>query len=96
MSDIKKAVALKYDKDTDNAPKVIAKGERLLAERIIQLAEEYGIHIKQDRELVEILSQLDIYQEIPPELYKAIAEILIFIYRYKEKFKEGIENEYYS
>ncbi len=89
MKDIKKAVALRYDDKKNNAPEVIAKGRGILAEKIIKTAEKYGIEIREDRELVQILSQLDINQEIPPELYKAVAEILIFIYRKKNKFKKG-------
>ncbi|WP_457622146.1 EscU/YscU/HrcU family type III secretion system export apparatus switch protein [Persephonella sp.] len=89
MKDIKKAVALKYDREKNSAPEIVAKGQGLIAEKIIEVAREYGIEIKQDRELVQILSQLDIKQEIPPELYKAVAEVLIFIYRKKKKFKAG-------
>jgi len=89
MKNIKKAVALRYDDKKNNAPEVIAKGRGILAEKIIKTAEKYGIEIREDRELVQILSQLDINQEIPPELYKAVAEILIFIYRKKNKFKKG-------
>ncbi|ACO04492.1 MAG TPA: flagellar biosynthesis protein FlhB [Persephonella sp.] len=89
MKEIKKAVALRYDREKNDAPEVVAKGQGLIAERIVEIAREYGIEIKQDRELVQILSQLDIKQEIPPELYKAVAEILIFIYRKKKKIKSG-------
>jgi flagellar biosynthesis protein len=80
----KKAVALKYEKKKDNAPKIVAKGKGSIAENIIKTAREYDIYIKEDPELVEVLSTLDLYQEIPESLYKAIAEILIFIYKKKK------------
>jgi flagellar biosynthesis protein len=77
----KKAAALRYDKETDSAPKVVAKGSGIIADRIMELAKEHHIPIKEDSQLVEVLAQLDLYQEIPPELYRAVAEILAFIYR---------------
>lgn len=81
MSDkIKKAAALKYDKDIDNAPRLIAKGSGIIAEKIIEIARSHGIHIHEDKALIEVLSSLELYQEIPPDLYKAVAEILAFIY----------------
>ncbi|MBF0472810.1 MAG: EscU/YscU/HrcU family type III secretion system export apparatus switch protein [Nitrospirae bacterium] len=75
-----KAVALKYAKASDNAPKLVAKGRGKLAEKIIETAKKYDIPVTEDRELVELLSHLDMYQEIPEELYKAVAEILAYIY----------------
>jgi flagellar biosynthesis protein len=76
----KKAAALKYTHGEDSAPKVIAKGRGKVAEKILEVARLCHIPIKEDRELVEVLSSLDLYQEIPPELYKAVAGILAFIY----------------
>ena len=78
---IKKAVALKYDRAKDNAPKVTAKGTGLIAKRIIELAQREGIPISEDPDLVGALVQLDFQEEIPPELYRAVAEILAFAYR---------------
>ena len=77
----KKAVALSYDKDVDNAPRVKAKGEGYIAEKIIQKALEEGIPLKEDKKLVEFLSQIPLDHEIPPELYRAIAEIFAYIYK---------------
>ncbi len=76
----KKAAALKYRRDKDRTPKLVAKGTGKIAERIIEIAKEHGIYIKEDKALVEVLSSLDLYEEIPPELYKAVAEILVFLY----------------
>ena len=78
---IKKAVALGYNKEKDNAPKVLASGKGAIAESIIAAAKQNNIPIKEDKDLVEILSKIDINQEIPPNLYRAIAEIFSFLYR---------------
>ena len=85
MDEIKKAIALKYDREKDDAPKVVGKGKGTIAEKIIQTAKENGIYIKEDPELVEALSSLDIYEEIPEELYKVVAELLVFIYKNIQK-----------
>ena len=81
MEKRKKAAALKYEKGKDNAPKLMAKGEGLIAEKILQIAEENQIFIKEDKELIEVLSTLDLYQEIPEELYQVVAEVLVYIYK---------------
>ncbi|OGQ88312.1 MAG: hypothetical protein A2512_03145 [Deltaproteobacteria bacterium RIFOXYD12_FULL_56_24] len=81
----KKAVALRYDKSRDPAPKVVAKGSGELAEKIIALAKEYGIPIQEDADLVEILAKLDLNADIPPDTYLVVAEILAFIYRANNK-----------
>lgn len=81
----KKAVALKYETQKDNAPKVVAKGRGYIADKIIQIAKQHGVPLKEDEALVEILSKLDMYEEIPVELYKAVAEILVFVYKIKNK-----------
>lgn len=83
--DSKKAVALRYEPNKDNAPKVVAKGRGYIADKIIQIARQHGVPLREDETLVEILSKLDLYEEIPVEIYKAVAEILAFIYRLKSK-----------
>ncbi|MGB9710372.1 MAG: EscU/YscU/HrcU family type III secretion system export apparatus switch protein [Thermodesulfovibrio sp.] len=87
MTEQKKAVALKYDKERDTAPKVVAKGRGWIADKIIELARQHGIPLKEDEALVEVLSKLPLYEEIPVELYKAVAEILVFVYKIKGKIK---------
>lgn len=79
--DLSKAAALKYDEEKDKAPKVVASGRGRIAERIVEIAKEHGIPIYEDPDLVELLLKVDIGDEIPPELYKAVAEVLAFIYR---------------
>lgn len=73
-------MALKYDRAGDTAPKVTAKGQGKIAENIIALAEEFGIPVKNDPDLVEVLAALEIDREIPEEIYVAVAELLAFIY----------------
>ncbi len=75
----KQAVALKYE--GQGAPRVVAKGERFVAEQIIRLAQEAGVPIMTDPDLVQLLSQVELEAEIPPELYQAVATILAFVYR---------------
>ncbi len=76
-----KAAALRYDCDESPAPRVVARGDGLVAERILAIAREHNIPIHQDPALVNVLSQLDLDQQIPPALYLAIAEVLAFLYR---------------
>ncbi len=88
---IKKAVALKYNKEKDMAPRITAKGTGLIAQKILELAEQEGIPITEDPDLVTALAQLDFYDEIPPELYRAVAEILAFAYRVNNKMRNYIK-----
>src|SRR5215813_14511965 len=81
------AVALKYDAATDSAPKVIAKGRGLVAEKIIALARAQGIPMREDPDLVQMLMQIDLDQEIPPSLYKVVAELLAFVYRLNQSYQ---------
>jgi flagellar biosynthesis protein len=77
----KEAVALTYKQNIENAPVVIAKGKGLIAENLIKKAHEHQIPIQEDPSLVSLLSQLDINESIPEELYQAVAEVFAFIYR---------------
>ena len=74
-------MALRYEPKKDRAPKITGKGRGLLADKILELARQHKIPIRQDKNLIQILSRLDLNQEVPPEVYKAVAEILAFIYR---------------
>jgi flagellar biosynthesis protein len=80
-----KVVALKYDKAKQAAPKILAKGQGDVAVRILETAKLHGIPLYNDPELVDILSQLDVGLEIEPDLYQAVAEVLIFIYKANQK-----------
>lgn len=85
---LKSVVALEYHSETDVVPKVTAKGEGLVAERIIELAKENEVPIKEDPDLVQILSQVDINKEIPPSVYKVVAELLAFVYKLNNKYQD--------
>jgi len=80
-----KAVALKYRRDKDRAPKVVASGKGSTAQKILELAREHNIHIHDDPDLVEVLSQLDLNEEIPPDLYVVVSELLAFVYNLNKK-----------
>lgn len=75
---IKQAVALEYDPE-DIAPKVIATGQGVLAERILEEASKNDIPIHEDEQLAKTLSKLNVGDAIPPELYEIVAEILVFV-----------------
>jgi flagellar biosynthesis protein len=89
MADEKKpvAVALKYERSKDPAPRVVAKGKGAIAEQIIKVAELNGVTIRQDADLAEILEKLDIDTIIPLEAYAAVAEILNYVYQSNSKAK---------
>jgi flagellar biosynthesis protein len=85
----KHAAALAYDLERDPAPRVVAKGKGFSAERIIQMAKDYGIPLYEDPTLVEMLVKLDLGDAIPYELYQVVAEILSFIYRMERRMGKG-------
>lgn len=80
-----KAIVLKYDHNKENAPKVIAKGKGLIAKEILETAKEHHVHVHEDPALVELLTKLEIHQQIPEELYEAVAEIFAFVYTIDKK-----------
>lgn len=75
-----KAVALLYRQELHKAPKIIASGRGRVAEKIIETARQAGIVIAEDPALVEVLGQMPLGDEIPLELYQAVAEVLAFVY----------------
>ena len=76
----REAIALAY-RQTDAAPRVVAKGKGLIAEQIIEKAREHGVYVHESPELVALLTQVNIDEHIPPQLYMAIAELLAWLYR---------------
>ncbi|MBU5467665.1 EscU/YscU/HrcU family type III secretion system export apparatus switch protein [Virgibacillus sp. MSJ-26] len=84
----KKAAALRYDQDKELAPRVVATGEGLTAENIMNKAKQNNIPMLEDSSLVELLAELDINETIPEELYQAVAEVFAFIYRADQKAKK--------
>ena len=93
MADKKKntnrtAIALEYDPE-DMAPKVIASGKGALADKIIEKAKEAKVPVHKDDKLADTLSRLEIGDMIPPELYEAVAEILVFVDALEKIKKKG-------
>lgn len=77
----RRAAALRYDPERDGAPRLVARGEGHIAERILEIARHEGIPIQENAPLVDVLSRLDLEREIPPELYRVVAEVIAFVFR---------------
>jgi len=86
----KTAIALEYNPD-EEAPKIIATGKGILAEKIIEKAKEADVPVHQDGKLASTLSKLEIGDMIPPELYEAVAEILVFVDAMEKIRKKGLK-----
>ncbi len=82
---VKKAAALSYDQASNMAPRVVAKGKGRIAEQIVLVARESDVPLLEDRNLVNVLEAMELETEIPAELYRAVAEVLVFIYRLNGK-----------
>jgi flagellar biosynthesis protein len=76
------AVALKYEHGKDSAPRVTAKGRGSVAEKIVEKAREHGIAVETNEVLAKALSQVELDQQIPSELYRAVAEVIVFVMRH--------------
>ena len=76
----KSAVALAYGQ-ADAAPRIVAKGRGIIAEKIISRAREHGVYVHESPEMVSLLMQVDLDQRIPPQLYIAVSELLAWLYR---------------
>jgi flagellar biosynthesis protein len=78
---LRKAVALRYDPQQESAPVLLAKGQGYVAERIIERAKEHGIAVQEDAGLVALLLQVELDQQVPPQLFAAVAKVLGAVYR---------------
>lgn len=85
----KKAVALKYDTNKNNAPVVIAAGSGFIAQKVVEIAEESGVPVYRDDSLSVLLSQLEIGSEIPEELFSSIVDIYIYFLDFKIRNDES-------
>lgn len=81
---MKKVVGINYDRQKDKAPKIVAKGKGIVADKILEIAETEGITIYEDAELVNQLLQFDFGENIPEVLYEAVAGILAYVYSMDE------------
>ena len=77
----KTAVAIRYDKDREQAPRIIAKGKGFLAQQIIDAAKAYGVPVYQNQSVASLLMAVELDQEIPPDLYQAVANVLAYVYK---------------
>ena len=82
------AAALQYEPEKDGAPRVIASGQRKIAEQILAEANKHGIPIYEDKGLTAALATVNLGEEIPPELYSVVAEVLAYIYRVTDKYSK--------
>lgn len=80
-------VALRWDPEVNTAPDVVGKGRGAVAERILELARAEGVPVREDADLLELLAGLDLGEEIPPELYEVVAELLTFLHRVNESMR---------
>lgn len=87
MSDLRKefATALRYEPGKDDAPVIVAAGQGLIAKQIKEVAEKAGVPLYQDQALAKTLYDLGIGVEIPPQLYEAIARIMVFVMKLDKK-----------
>ena len=83
----KEAIALSYNAENNNSPTVIAKGKGKIADNILEKAAQNDIPVYEDKNLIELLGNLDLNESIPEELYEAVAEVFAFIYRLDRNYK---------
>jgi flagellar biosynthesis protein len=81
----KKAVALKYQEDGNSAPKVVAKGKGAIADKIMEKAKEFDVPIFQNKALADSLLNLNLDEQIPSNLYKAVAEVFVWLIKSEKK-----------
>lgn len=89
---IKEVAALQYSPDKNKAPKIIALGKGEIAEKILEAAENNNVPVYKDAQLVQTLNKLNIGDEIPPELYEVVAEILVFVSNLDKSYGEKYGN----
>lgn len=82
---LKQAIALNYREGGNHAPRVVAKGAGFIAEQILSAAQKHAVPVYQNKTLSSMLMAVELDREIPPELYRAVAEVLAYIYRVDQK-----------
>ena len=86
---VKSAISLEYQKEINSAPKITAKGEGWVAEKIIEIAQERNIPIRKDKDLLNLLSEIDVGREVPESLYKVVAELLAWVYQLNKNYPDS-------
>jgi flagellar biosynthesis protein len=84
----REAIALKYEAANDEAPRVVASGKGLVADNIVAAAQAHGVPVQEDAPLANVLGQIEVGTEIPPALYRAVAELLAFVWRLNRRVAE--------
>jgi len=92
MEEQKKVAAISYDPAKDRAPQLVAAGRGLIAEKILEVARAFDVPVREDRNLVHLLEALEIDSDIPEELYRVVAEVLVYIYKLDSEFEESQES----
>ena len=87
------AIALNYQPSSDQAPRVVAKGQGWVARQIVEIAQANGIEVRKDADLALILAQVDVDSEIPLEAFSVIAEILSYIYEKNKQWPDGLNQK---
>lgn len=90
---IAKAVAIEYDREADNAPRITASGKGHIAEQILAIAFAKGVKVREDADLVEVLSKIEVDSQIPLEAFAAVAEILAYVYKANASMKAHKQRE---
>ncbi|CAD7848312.1 MAG: hypothetical protein [Olavius algarvensis Delta 4 endosymbiont] len=88
MEEQKKAAVISYDPAKDRAPQLVAAGRGLIAEKILEVARAFNVPVREDRNLVHLLEALEINSDIPEELYRVVAEVLVYVYKLDNAFEE--------
>lgn len=86
---VKSAISLQYQKEINSAPKITARGEGWVAEKIIEIAQERNIPIRKDKDLLNLLSEIDVGREVPESLYKVVAELLAWVYQLNKNYPDS-------
>ena len=86
---VKSAISLQYQKEINSAPKITARGEGWVAEKIIEIAQERNIPIRKDKDLLNLLSEIDVGREVPESLYIVVAELLAWVYQLNKNYSDS-------
>ncbi len=78
---VPEAVAIRYDRERENAPRVVAKGRGTIAQQLMAIAKKHAVPVYQNQTVTQLLMAVELDREIPPELYQAVANVLAYVYR---------------
>ena len=78
---VQEAVALRYSKDKEDAPRVVAKGRGFVAQQLLAVARRHAVPVYQNQAVTNLLMAVEMDREIPPDLYQAVANVLAYVYR---------------